>query len=130
MSYSEDAPDITNDTDPEELIEYVRKRVENPIEIDGVTIYHFNSHEIDREALERAVDEKLRRDTYQIPLQVHSGLAFIQSILPQRIREAELLVYREDRGEFFAYKNLIRELPLESQYTVQQELAGVIRSND
>lgn len=121
--YTEDAPEIDDTTEFEELIEYARKRIENPIEIKGTSIYHFSSHEPDLDALEDAIDKKLRRDEYIVPLQVTSGWMFIQELLPQHIKESELLIYREDIEEYYAYKSFIRECPEESIQKLKEEFA-------
>lgn len=122
-NYAEDAPNITDSTEIDELVSYTRRRVENPIVIDDVTIYHFNSHEPDIDALEQAVEEKLENTVYQVPLQITSGNMFIQSILPNRVKEAEILIYRKDSEEFFGYRNFMRDIPVEGREGIQQELA-------
>lgn len=121
--YSDDAPNITNSTEIDELVSYTRRRVENPIVIGDVTIYYFNSHEPDIDSLEQAVNQKLENNVYQVPLQITSGNMFIQSILPNRVREAEILIYREDNQEFFGYRNFIRDIPIEGRKGIKQELA-------
>lgn len=125
--YANDAPSITDETDVEELVDYARYRVQNPIRIDRTTIYNFNSHKLDMEALRGSVNNKLQREVYQIPLQVRSGNILMQAILPEEIRQSEILVYREDKKEYYAYKNLIRDLPLESREKIKQEFAEIMR---
>lgn len=128
-AYSEDAPEVTDKTDVQELIDYARSRIENPVEIDGTTVYHFSSHQPDHEALEEAVKGKLRRDTYVVPIQVYSAWTFIMTILPETVREAELLIYRQNKGEYYAYHNFNRDISHESGQAIRQEFAEEIRKD-
>lgn len=124
--YASDAPEINNKTDIEELLDFTQKRIEDPIKIDGVTIYHFSSHKPDFEALENAIENKLRRKEYVVPLQVTSGWTLLLSILPEKIKRAEILMYREQEEEYYAYRNMVRELPMEKRQSITQKFAGKI----
>lgn len=121
--YADDAPHIRNDTSCTELVQYATERVSNPIMIGDTCIYHFASHKPDMEALEAAVRGKLKRNVYIVPLQVYSGWTFILPILPEPLRQAEILVYREDEEAYYAYKNFMRELkdPLKTQAEIEYE---------
>lgn len=117
------APELTDDTEAIELVEYCEERVENPIEIDGTRVYHFNSHTPDLDAMEHDIKTKLNRDIYVVPFQAYSGWSFMMLLLPEQIREAEWLIYRPKEQEYYAYKNYIRGIPEEMYRDIRQDLA-------
>lgn len=125
--YATDVPDINEETTYEDLIKYTERRMENPIQINGTTIWDFNSHEPDRDALKKAVDEKLARDKYVIPFQVTGAWTFICGLLPEPVREAEILIYRTSMAQYYAYENYYRELPEESRQRIKQDFAEIVR---
>lgn len=125
--YRDDAFKIDDDTSADELIDYVRGRIEGPIEIHGTTVYNFSSHPVDTDALEDAVENKLQRETYLVPIQVTGAMMFISTLLPQQIREADYLIYRSDKNQYYAYKSFNRELADESRRAIRQEFSEEIR---
>lgn len=125
--YADDAPEIDEQTTPEELLDFVRKRTQNPYVIDGTVIFNYSSHPVDEDALETAAEQKLREDIFIVPFQVTGAWSFIMTVLPEDLQEAEILIYRNHLNEYFAYKNLGRELPREMKQEFQTELAGEIR---
>lgn len=120
---------IDSDTTAEELIEYTEKQIKNPIEIDNVKIYNLSSHKVDEDALENAVQHKLKQKRYVIPMQVKSANIFIYSILPEQIGGSDILIYREDEGKYYAYKNFREALPIEKTQSIKQNLANIIYEN-
>lgn len=125
--YANDVPDINEETTAEELIEYTEKRIREPIVINGTIIWNFSSHEVDRQALKEAVEGKLVRDKYMVPFQVSGAWSFMMTLLPQPVREAEILIYRNNLGEYYAYQNYNREIPEESRKEIQQKFAEITR---
>lgn len=121
--YLDDVPEIDEDTTAKELVDFTKQRAENPIEIEGTTIYNFNSHKPDYEELEKAINGKLERDTYLIPFQVTGAWLFMLHLLPQDIREAEVLIYRENIETYYAYRNFVREVPDEWMESVREDIA-------
>ena len=103
--YQNDALDIDDDTEVEEILNYVDQRLQNPIEIEDTTIYNFNTHKPDYSALEKAVEMKLKKNLYKIPLQLSGVNPFIISILPQEIKEADNLLYRKNLYRYYAYES-------------------------
>jgi len=114
---------ITPSTTGQEMIDYAEERMENPIDINGITVYNFSTHEADKDALNHAIQTKLERELFQIPLQIQTGNMMLQSILPDKIRKAEVLIYRPEDKEYYAYKNLLRNVPVEIQEDTKQRLA-------
>jgi hypothetical protein len=119
--------EINSSTTIDELVEYTEKQAANPFKYNGTTVYNFSTHEVDEDAMKSCIDSKFNRDLYQIPMQILTGQAFVQSILPQRVREAEILLYRQDEEDYYAYKNFVRDAPSEYQEKVKQEIADIIR---
>lgn len=118
---------IDDGTTIDELVDYTKRQARSPYTHEDTTVYNFSTHAVDEEALEHAIEEKLNRNLYQIPMQVLTAQAFIQSILPQRIREAEILLYRQNESDYYGYDNFIRNAPSEYQEKVQQDIADIIR---
>ena len=117
---------IDSDTTVEELIEYTEKQIKNPIEINDVKIYNLSSHKVDEDALQKAVEHKLKQKKYVMPMQVKSANIFIYSILPEQIGGSDILIYREDEGKYYAYKNFRATLPIEKTHSIKQKLANII----
>ena len=105
---SDDGLRIVRTTDLQEVRDFVSRRVKDPIEIDGVTVWNFSTHEPDMRELRYKV-EHLRRDQYIIPYQVPGAWGYMQDLLPDELREAELLVYSRTDGTYKAFPNLLRE---------------------
>lgn len=118
---------INQSTEADEIVDFVIKQSKNPYHYNGVTVYNFSTHEIDKSALQEGIKEKFNRDLYQIPMQVLTGNVFVQSLLPQQLREAEILLYRPDSSDYYAYRNFVRDAPTEFQQKVQQDIADIIR---
>lgn len=118
---------ITSSTEVDELVDYTKEQAQNPFQYGGTTVYNFSTHEIDEDALKNGIDEKFNRDLYRIPMQILTGQIFIQSILPQRLKEAEVLLYRPEEQDYYAYRNFVRDSPNEYQNKIQQEIADIIR---
>lgn len=103
--YQKDALNISDDTTAEELIDYTVERVKKPLHIENVRVYDFNTHEPNIKALEKAVEYKLEKNIYKIPLQVTGANTFIISLLPNSIRQADNLIFRKNIGQYYAYKS-------------------------
>lgn len=121
---------INKSTTVDDLVEFTRTQVQNPFRYNGTVVYNFSTHKINYPALKEGIDEKFNRELYQIPMQVLTAQAFIQSILPQIISEAEILQYRKDSQDYYAYTNFLRDAQREYQKKVQQEMAEIVRNND
>ena len=105
---------VREDTTGDELLEYVRECAENPVRIqsrDGENIvWNFSSYDVVQHGLN--LHEK-ECDEFVIPFQVTSTWAMMFVMLPERIREAENLIWHADDNEYYAYNQLYRDIPNE-----------------
>lgn len=124
--YSKDAISVDDNTTADELISYTLSRVKNPIQIKDVTIYDFNTHKPDREALHYAVEHKLRNNVFKIPIQVTGINPFIISLLPEKIREADNLIYRQNIERYYAYKSFNAEIDNHRKINTREKISNII----
>ncbi|AGM11667.1 hypothetical protein HCTV5_57 [Halovirus HCTV-5] len=112
-AYADDALLVDESTSLDEVQDFIRGRVANPHVVDGTVVWNFSSHNVDKVALEKAVERKLEQDKYVIPYQVTGTWSFMFSILPKQLREAEILIYKTSSGRYNAYRNFLRTAPEE-----------------
>lgn len=98
---------IDRNTEPEEIREFVADRVRDPIEVDGVTVWNFSTHDVEMDAL-REVASSLHRDHYVIPYQVPGAWAYMVRVMPNPLSDAELLVYSKREERYKAFPNFRR----------------------
>lgn len=129
-SFAQDALYIDSDTTPEEVKDFLRHRVENPIEIEseGVKVWNFSAHDVDLEALEYAAKNVLREKTFVIPFQVTGTWGAMFSLLPKELKEAEVLIYKPSENKYFAYRNFYAEIPEEVQDEFRYQLSQLSSS--
>lgn len=120
--YQDDAMNISDKTTVEELIKYTKHRAKNPIIIDDVKIYDFNTHKPKIDALEKAIEHKLEKKHYKIPLQVTGANTFVISLLPDCIRNADNLIFRKNIGQYYAYKSFHSEITHFQKKQVRKEI--------
>lgn len=123
--YTDDMLRVEQGTGPEEIREFVRRRALNPLEVEGVTIWNFNNHEINMEALERDVKE-FNRDEYVIPYQASGVWGYMVILFPKRLQEAEILAYQQDRGRYIPYPNYIRHSWDALNYDTRRKIKNAI----
>ena len=121
--YTEDGLYVTEDTAPEEILEFVRRRTENPLQVDGKIVWNYSTHEVSEENLN--ISDK-NSDEFVIPFQVTGTWPVMFSLLPERIRQAEILVWRTDIGEYYAYKNFYRIIPDERRQQFKVSLGQLV----
>lgn len=102
--YADDALIASQGMKATEIQDFVERRSKDPYTFEDVTIWSFNNHEIDVEQL-REQAENLRADRFIIPYQVSGIWGYIVQFLPERIRTAEILTYRQGDGRYYAYPN-------------------------
>lgn len=129
-SFADDALFIGEDTTAEEVKEFLRRRSEDPYRLNGTTVYDFNSHNIDGTALERAVNGKLEGEKYMIPYQVTGTWGFMYHLLPESVKEAEILVYHPQDEEYYAYRNFYPEVPSEVQSEFRHQLSRLAQDDE
>lgn len=114
---------VDEDTTKEELESFLRRRVENPVKMRGVTVWNFSSYNVDRPALRKAIQTKLEEDEFIVPFQVAGTWGLMYHLLPRRLKEAEILVYHGRSGEYRAFENFIQRFPQESEEELRYQLS-------
>lgn len=104
--YEEDALMMSSDTELEEVKGFVKDRLRNPYMMNGKVIWNFSNHKPDLDALEFCTRKKLENDKYIIPFQVTGTWGFMVQLLPDEMKEYELLVYKPQFEDYAAYENL------------------------
>lgn len=125
--YREEALYVTEDTTVDEITAYLRHCIENPIRQDDNVIWNFSTHEIDWDGL-RVSDKDQER--FLIPYQVTGTWGFIYQLLPEEIKEAEILVYHTDDERYYAYRSFYRTTGRDRQDQIRQDLARRLESTD
>ena len=105
---------VSEDTPPNELLEFVRDRIKKPIKIGGKYVYDFSNHDPDLKALEEAVS-KDRHSVFVIPFSVSAVWSYIAASLPRALRTAPALVYAPNRKVYSVFVNPFYKLP-EAEY--------------
>lgn len=125
--YEDDALRLESGTTPDDIREFVRRRTEQPLRYGDVTIWDYNNHKPNREALEQTIDEwELYHDEYVIPLQIPGVWGYIVTFLPERIRTAELLGYSQDEGRYIPFPNYIRHSDSDDNNQCTDELQTIL----
>lgn len=114
--YREDTLRMTSDTELDEVLTFIKQRARNPYTVNGKIIWDFSNHKPDMEALEFATENKLENDEYVIPFQVTGTWGFIIQLLPERLRNAEILVFKKQYGDYAAYENMYRLMEEKDEY--------------
>lgn len=120
-SKRDDALFVRESTTVEELLEYVRNRIEEPVRFDGNTVWNLSSYEFDEEAF-----SSKREDEFVVPFEVTGTWGVMFSLLPERVREAELLVYQDSQDEYIAYKNFYDDLPALQRREFRSSMSKIV----
>ena len=123
MSHNEreDALYVRESTTVDEIVQFVRKRARNPVQYGGNTVWNFSQYQFKEDAFEQK-----RHDEFLIPYEVPGTWATMFVLLPERIRNAEILVYRSGEDQYVAYKNFYREVPSERREQFQSSLSRAV----
>ena len=113
---------VDDGTTIDEIESFLKRRVSNPIEIDGTVVWNFSSYEVNEEALEEAIENKLRKDEFIIPFQVGGTWGLMYHLLPRRLKEAEILVYHTGTNEYRAFNNFINRMPQKFEEELRYQL--------
>lgn len=96
---------VKDSTTVEEILRYVRNRTTDPIQYEGHTIWNYSSYQFDEEVF----NGKQEKDLI-MPYEVPGTWAAMYVLLPDRIRQAEILIYRPEDDEYVAFKNFYRPI--------------------
>jgi len=102
------------------LFEYVRHVVENPYRDGDNVLWNFASHDLREDKLDL---EGKDEDRFIVPFQVTSTWGMMFTLLPEEIRNAENLIWRDDLDEYHAYNQLYREVSDERRREMKRHLA-------
>lgn len=133
--YLSDSLVLGRHTTTAEVREFLLRRVSDPIEIEGKTIYYFNNHKPNLNDMRDAVSH-LRRDVYVVPYQVTSVWSAMSLLLPTEIAEAEYLLYSpKARGDdndsyYFPRHNFAREDAQYKREEYMQRLEDAVDGGD
>lgn len=119
--YRQGALYMTESTTVDEVIDYLRDCIENPVMVGDTIIWNFSTHELDIGAV-LTVDDK-NQDRFVVPYQVTGAWAFMFTLLPEEIKNAETLVYKPDVGEYHAYRSLYRTTPQDRHDQIRNDLS-------
>ena len=120
---------VDSGTTIEEIQDFLYRRSENPIEVNGTTVWNFSSYNVDERALEEAIENKLRKDEFIIPFQVAGTWGLMYHLLPRKLKEAEILVYHQNSGEYRAFNNFINRMPQKSEDEFRYQLGQAVFDN-
>lgn len=124
--YRQNALYVTESTSVDEVMAYLRHCVENPLEVGDKLVWNFSTHEPDTDALEE-VKEK-NQDKFVVPYQVTGMWGFMFGLIPDDVKDGDILVYHEDDGQYYAYRNFYRTTPVERQQQIREDLARRLES--
>lgn len=127
---TDDGLRLDRNTDVSDIKEFLKSRAENPVVIDGTVIWDFCSYDRDEQALKQAVRQKLRSDRYIIPFQVTGAWGFMFHLLPEHLKDAEILVYDPRQNVYKGYTNYARELASEQEDAFRQDLAKRVADSE
>lgn len=125
--YRDEALYVTEDTTVNEIVDYLRHCIENPARQGENIIWNFSTHEIDWPALDVTDKDQTR---FLVPYQVTGLWGFIYQLLPEEIKEAEVLVYNTDEGRYYAYRNFYRTTARNRQEQVRQDLGRRLEGSE
>lgn len=114
---------IDSDTTVAEIQAFMKRRAHNPVKYQDTVIWDFCGFERDEDALREAVKYKLKSDRYLIPFQVTGTWGFMYHMLPERLKDAEILVYDARQNTYKGYTNYSRMMSREQTRAFRQDLA-------
>lgn len=121
--YADDMLKPDRGTTPEDIQAFVRRRATTPERVAGLTIWNFNNHKLNHEALRKQSDE-FQRDEYLIPFQVSGVWGYMFHILPKRLKEVEILTYRRSEGIYVPYPNYYRHSRPNDNIRLENEITS------
>jgi hypothetical protein len=119
--YREDMLYMTESTTSSEVVDFLRRCIENPVVIGDNIVWNFSTHKVKNEAIEEISSKE--QGKFLIPYQVTGAWGFMFSLLPEEIRKAEILVYDPSDEEYKAYRSLYRTTANERVSQIQQDLS-------
>lgn len=119
--YADDALEVQNGTEPEDIRTFVKRRAMSPQRINGLLVWNFNNHLVNESALAADASDFLY-DEYVVPFSASGVWAYMTKLLPPRIREAEVLTYSQAQGEYRPFPNYFRHAEHEEDDALRTEI--------
>lgn len=129
--YTEDMDDairVDADTDAEDVHEFVKRRVRNPVEADGGLVWNFSTHE-PNETMLNSGTLIIKGEHFVIPYQYHEVWRYIGHLLPPKINQAIVLRYNPEDRYYDVYKNYFRDTDEEERNTMKDELKQIVEED-
>lgn len=123
QQHADDGLYVNSDTTIEEIKGFVKRRVQNPVKVDDTVIWNFAGYKLDKEALRHSVRNKLHDDRYIIPFQVTGTWGYMFHLLPQELKDAEILVYDVKSDTYRGYTNFYSRMSVEEEEAFRRDLA-------
>lgn len=120
---------VESSTDADEIVRFMEERINDPYldHDEGKNIvWNFSSYDLKEDELKLGYREQ---DRFVVPYQVTSVWAFMFTLLPERVRNAEVLVWRDREERYIAYQQFYRDLSEERReqlkYALEQKAQSV-----
>lgn len=126
--YREDSLEITEGTTPEHIKDFVERRSKQPIDIGGKTIWNYNNHKVEQKNITMQLGN-LMAETYFIPYQISGVWAVMFTMLPEEIRNAEILTWSSGQGRYVAFPNYYRRIDRVSNDELRNEIEEWLEQN-
>lgn len=120
--YTDDRLTIENGTEPREIHEFVVSRATDPHAVDGILVWNFNNHKLNKTALSEKSGD-LMNDEYVVPHQASGAWGYMISLLPERIKTAETLTYSQWDGEYNPYPNYYRHVEEKEHDSIRNRIS-------
>jgi hypothetical protein len=124
--YSKDALFLGEETDVEDIHEWLKDRVKSPVIVDGSIIWNFSTHQIDEDGL-RAVADELDDEAYRIPYNVKEAWAYMCHVLPVVVRDATPLHYQPEYGGYKVFENFFTMCDGEAEASARAQMEADVR---
>jgi hypothetical protein len=111
---------VNVETEVDDLVEFIERRTKNP-HVDGENIvWNYSRHPINPNGLYL---QQKRETEFLIPYEVSGVWGALYSMLPDRVREAEVLVWKGEESEYYAYEQYYRQMTNERRLELKKSLA-------
>lgn len=97
---------MSDSTTKLDVLDFMIERTADPVVFDSgrIRVYNYHNQSLDAAALAEWAEEA-EDGVYVVPYQVSGVWAFMQRVLPQTLRDADLLAYRQSSNEYADYAN-------------------------
>lgn len=112
-------------TDWQEILEFVKNRIQNPVVVEDKIIFDFNNHPYVKEPLRKCV---LQHESkyFVIPYSMSAVWSFIVALLPAHLRTAPQLFYSPTKNEYTAIENPFLTLDQLEYRKIRHEIENLV----